>query len=536
MRKIICASLLAASLFTTTGCEDWLDVNTNPNGPDQKVAPYLYLAPMQSAMALGIQYDARYLGKYIQNWASTATGDTWDRHGFVNASDASGEQWRNVYWKLGYNLSDMIAKAEEEQRWDFVGLGYTMRAWGWLMLTDYHGEIILDEAFDPTKKTFKYNTQEEVYNEVKRLLDLAVTNLERTDGAVLESNMSKGDLIYNGDRTKWLKFTYGLMAIRELHLSNKAVFNPNKVIEYVDKSLASNADNAMVRFNGAVNDDTNFFGPKRNNINSFRQTKFAVDLLDGTNPTFNDPVLIDPKFTGKHLKDPRLQVMMVPANDGEYRGVVPNGGVASAGSTDQRPRNLWNTTTDGTQSANTVGRYLFADAARFPLMTYSQLQFVKAEAAFKAGLKDVALTAYKNGVLAHLDFVQQYVTNDPATPEDEVTLYTQRKNAYVASTVMIPTDPNELTLQKIMLQKYIAQWGWGFNETWADLRRYRYDPAVFVGFTLPTSLFPLNAGKPAYRFRPRYNSEYAWNMEALRLIGGDKDDYHTKETWITESN
>ncbi|MBA2687308.1 MAG: SusD/RagB family nutrient-binding outer membrane lipoprotein, partial [Gemmatimonadaceae bacterium] len=89
--------------------------------------------------------------------------------------------------------------------------------------------------------------------------------------------------------------------------------------------------------------------------------------------------------------------------------------------------------------------------------------------------------------------------------------------------------------------KYIAQWGWGHNEVWMDMRRYHYtdiDPAsgkqVYPGFSLPTNLYPDNAGKPVYRIRPRFNSEYVWNLAALAVIGGTATDYHTKPLWITE--
>jgi hypothetical protein len=92
-----------------------------------------------------------------------------------------------------------------------------------------------------------------------------------------------------------------------------------------------------------------------------------------------------------------------------------------------------------------------------------------------------------------------------------------------------------------MSQKYIAQWGWGHNEIWMDLRRYNYtdvDPAsgmqVFPGFTPPTNLFPDNGGKIAHRIRPRFNSEYVWNRAALDKIGGLALDYHTKPLWITQ--
>jgi hypothetical protein len=34
------------------------------------------------------------------------------------------------------------------------------------------------------------------------------------------------------------------------------------------------------------------------------------------------------------------------------------------------------------------------------------------------------------------------------------------------------------------------------------------------GFTPPTNLYVDNAGKLVYRIRPRYNSEYVWNVPA----------------------
>jgi hypothetical protein len=105
----------------------------------------------------------------------------------------------------------------------------------------------------------------------------------------------------------------------------------------------------------------------------------------------------------------------------------------------------------------------------------------------------------------------------------------------------VPLAPAGLTLSHIMSQKYIAQWGWGHNELWMDMRRYHYtdlDPVsgveVFRGFALPTTLYADNGGKPVYRIRPRYNYEYVWTVPALTKIGGLDPAYHTKRLWITE--
>ena len=113
------------------------------------------------------------------------------------------------------------------------------------------------------------------------------------------------------------------------------------------------------------------------------------------------------------------------------------------------------------------------------------------------------------------------------------------KAAFLANPAVVPAV-GALTLSHVMSQKYIAQWGWGHDELWMDMRRYHYtdlDPVsgtqVFRGFTLPTTLYVDNSGKTVQRLRPRYNSEYIWNVPALTVIGGLALDYHTKPLWIT---
>ena len=100
-------------------------------------------------------------------------------HGLRSGSSDNGaQQWRDVYWTLGQNLVDMMTKAEAEQRWDLLGVGQVLKAWGWQVLTDLHGEIIIKEAFDQsTSFSFNYDTQEFAYQEVQRLLGEAIKNL-----------------------------------------------------------------------------------------------------------------------------------------------------------------------------------------------------------------------------------------------------------------------------------------------------------------------------------------------------------------------
>ncbi len=523
--RSLTTACVAAFLILTNGCRDYLDVNTNPNAPES-VSANLYLSPMEHWMVTAPQYDGRFIGRYAQEWALT-NGQTvissWDRMGYDAASDNGAEQWRDVYWSLGQNLVDMINKAEAEQRWDVAGVGYFMKAWGWMVLTDMHGEIIVKQAIDPTRSTFDYDSQDYVYTEVQRLINQSITDLSRSDGAVDASYLGKTDHIFNGDRTKWLKMANGLLAIALNHFSNKATYQPAAVIAAVDKSFTSNADDALLPYPASdpTSADFNFWGRTRSNITNYRQTQFVVSLMNGT-------------VTG--VVDPRMSRMLAPSADGQYRGIDPNVVAYGAMPPAQQPYNFFGY--PGTGGLGLPARYIFDDKSKMPFMTYAQLQFIKAEAAFKSGDRATALAAYRNGISAHIDFVNARNLDNQQTPTQ---ITAAEKNAFLSDTRIVPATPAALTITQIMTQKYIAQWAWGHNELWMDMRRYHYfdiDPAtgaqVYPGFAAPTNLWLDNGGLVVQRIRPRYNSEYVWNFAALQVIGADKANYHTKQLWITQ--
>lgn len=512
------AVILVCALSLVTGCEDFLDVNTNPNAPET-VAANLYLPPMLHALVTSPQWDGRFVGRYTQEFIPTFSSN-WTRMGYDPNSDNAAQQWRDVYWVFGQNLVDMMEISREEERWDLLGVGYVLKAWGWQTLTDLHGEIIVREAIDQTKFSFNYDSQEFVYEEVRRLLDSAFVYLQRTDGAVDQAYLARGDKIYNGDREKWLKYAYGLLAINLSHYTNRPEYDPAAVIAAVDKSFESNADDALLAYPNTQNDDINFLGRSRGNFVSVRQSEFVVELMDGT------------QFGAE---DPRMTRMLSPAPDGEYRGLDPNVVGFGALSVSQRPNNPHGY--PGFGGLQQPGLYLFDDKAKMPSMTYSQLQFIKAEAAYLMGNKELALEAYINGISSHIDFVNARNSDNNQWPTQ---ITAAEKAAFLADPEIVPAAA-DLTLTHIMSQKYIAQWAWGHNEMWMDMRRYHYtdiDPAsgrqVFPGFAPPEVLYTENAGKTVQRLRPRYNSEYVWNRPGLDAIGGLEPDYHTKPLWITD--
>lgn len=518
MKKTL-LQILTLSVLFSTGCEKYLDVNTDPATP-QVVESKSLTPPLFAAMERGVQFDSRYLGPLIQNWGYYTPSMTGEIHGWYSGSDVTGEIWRQHYYGLGNNLNLIKADAEKTKQYNYLGMAKAIQAWSWQTTTDYHGEIILKQAFDDTKYSFDYDSQEDVYAEVVRLANEAITDLSKTDGNGTVGKLAPYDLVYRGDVSKWTKFSYGLLARNLNNLSNKATYDPAKVIEYVDKSLASNADNFIVPNNGSNTTDASFFGPIRGNFPFYRQSRLIVGLLDGTYLTETPGSVIDP----------RRNTLITASPDGVFRGVNPGAGdPGRTNTTTVAIPNLYGGTASINPGAGN-GKFLFKDNAGFPIMTYAEMQFIKAEAAFRKGDLPLAHQAYLKGINAHMDFVSGL--GAAITPA--------QRTAYLTSAA-VAQNPASLTLKAIMLQKYIALWSHGFVETWSDLRRFHYNVGDAKGnnpyldvFVFPPAFFADNNGKPAYRYRPRYNSEYIWNLAALKKIGGDQADYHTYETWFSK--
>ena len=502
--KILIKSFFIALLFVFNGCDNYLDVNFDPSFP-QTAESSSVLAPVLSQMVRGETFDTRYVGQYIQNWAWITANNVWDLHGYIAGSDSGGEKWRSHYWSIGKNIDLMIEQSSARGQWDYVGVAKAIRAWSWQSTTDVHGELILKQAWEPNRYVFDFDTQDLVYAEVKRLCDDALVDLARTDGTVSEKSLGTGDLVYKGNRAKWIKFVYSVLARNAHHISNKSSYSPDKVIEYVDKSLSSNADNFNVPHTGSNSADANFYGPTRNNLRSNRATEFFVNLLNGT------------VFGG--VTDPRLPLMYTASPDNIYRGIVPvKGDPTNVTNNVMRTPLLWGVSPAVTVAAQIPGKYIFTDKADHPLVTYFELQFMKAEAAFIKGDKNLAYDAFKKGIIAHMEFTK---------------VATADINTYMNSAA-VPKTAAELTLSQIMLQKYIALWVHGALETWVDMRRYNYSSDIYKGFVLPNPLYLDNGNKTAQRLRPRYNSEYVWNRESLDKFGGNNSDYHTYELWFSK--
>ena len=538
--KIICTLIIVISL-TMGGCKKYLDINSDPGSPQTPTLAAL-LPPVTAVMSRTMVLDGRFSGAYIQNFSSIVTLENNDIHG-GNAPNGGGNQaWRDFYTLQGTAVNSIIKQGIIEEQWDYVGAAQAIRAWGLQNATDIFSDMPYYEAWELNRVYFKYDNQKSLYKVVDSLCRVALSYLNRSDGKVSAPIMARGDLVYAGDKAKWIKFVYGILARNWHHQTNKPEYNADSVISFVNKSMTANSDNFNITHSASRNDDTNPWGPARDNLAVRRQSRFVVQLLDGTS-FYNNTLSVS--------RDPRLSRMLsvspdtssitanMPTPNGGYRFLIPAAGFvvgASGNAFRQAPSTLWGDSVilnPGVSNFGlSVGKYLFRNNARFPIMTFFELQFIKAEAAYRKGDVGTALAAYRAGIGAHIDFVN---TTNPLAP-----ISTLERANYLASAAVKQTSA-DITLTDIMLQKYIGDFGWNFNESWCDMRRYHYfdiDPvtnaSVYRGLVIPT-FSPFNFGpKPAYRSRPTGFSENDWNFDELRRIGALNQDYHTYEMWFSQ--
>ncbi|MFM6926029.1 MAG: SusD/RagB family nutrient-binding outer membrane lipoprotein, partial [Ferruginibacter sp.] len=528
------------SLAFASSCTKKIDdAYLNPNSP--VIVPIETILPgviggftaffSSAGTGYGVQADGILLGRYIQYWGSQTSGELYGQMGFPGgtSSDNTGGLWAAVYYGHGGNVNRIIEWGTEQQKWDYVGVGYAIRAWGWLELTNCYGDAILKEAFNTSLTQFKYDTQPEFYDSCRVICHRALSYLNRTDGAVSQANLAIGDAyFYNGDVSKWKKFVYGILARSYIDLSAKSDFiskgYADSAIKYANLSLATNADNATVKVSGGLTSAVNnYFGPFRGNIGAIRQSSYIADLMSGNNAQ---------AFSG--VPDPRRYYMLRENLNGTFKGFtvwLGSGGLSA----NDYPKNFWGHPTPSSTLASSPdsSRYLYQKTSPWPMMTASEIQFIIAEAAYRKGDKPLALAAYTNGISLNFDMITTtYPQNVPAA----VAITPASKAAYLANTAVVPATPAGLTLSQIMLQKYIALYGWGVQQTWTDMRKFHYtdiDPAtgnqVYAGFTPPSgsNLISTNNGKLVYRCRPRYNSEYLYNIPELTRLGALALDYNT---------
>jgi hypothetical protein len=438
MKKIFLFAITFSILWLGS-CDSMLDVNSDPGkfSPDEATLPTL-IPSAQRFTATSLYSAAQYGSQYTQHMAGSAIG-TYTPYGFDGL-------WSALYTDALPTLQDVIEKGEEAGAYKYTAVARTLLALNVMNAADVYGDIPYTEANQGPADLYPcYDPMADVYNiHIIKLLEDALADYKKPNTPIQTSLQTvRNDLIYgegaakSANLTKWEKATHAILARYYLHLSEKDAKWLTNAISEAKLAFTSNADDLQLTYDAVtVNPWYTFVGNATNK--SVQPGAYLVNLLNG-------------KSIFQNVIDPRLSLYMTRSGTNLTYVGLPAGA---------------NYNTNGANVNATNNNWPFQQAAPVVLVSYAEMQFILAEAQFNTSIGD-AYTAYLAGIKASLEKAGASV--------DAI-------NTYLANPEVSMGSAN-LTLADVMLQKYLALYLQ--IEVWTDMRRYQYDPSVYVGMVKP---------------------------------------------------
>ncbi|KAA9340731.1 SusD/RagB family nutrient-binding outer membrane lipoprotein [Adhaeribacter soli] len=414
--------LIAAMSTLSTACtNDFEKHNIDPNrietiNPGTLLNPVIYeVASFNTGRSNGFTFDL------MQVTLPFGVGEALGVHHYNISENAGSSTW-NTYYRWLANLKEMREAAEKVNDPNYKAVALTLNAWVYSLLTDTFGDVPMDEASRAGEGIYypAYNTQQEIYTRILADLETANSLFDAAKPMVYGT-----DILYGNDIAKWKKFTNSLRLRLLLRIAKRTEMNANaKMAEIIIDPVkfpvfTKNDDAAILKITG-VTPLVSPWGRAIDFTNGRAAGEFFIDNLNEV----SDPRL--PKF-----------FTQAKAKDGTvlgYKG-IPGGYSGNNAQFNFTPSNL---------------NISFATAPMVSvIMTYAEVEFIKAELALKGIAAGSAQAHYENGVKAA---IEQWGAALPAT--------------YFAN----PKAAFDGTLERIMLQKYYALF-FNDNQQWFEHRR-----------------------------------------------------------------
>jgi hypothetical protein len=525
--------LFAFNLLAVTSCDDYLDINDDPNNPTDaninNLLPYSQAAIIGS-LGLGNAGLSELVSVYAHHTVQRGDHDDYK----VTAAEFSLTQaWEKFYAVALPDLNIVIEKATESGSWAYVGMSKLLKVQMFSSVVDMWGDMPYSEAGLGAEATFpKYDDDKEIYRDLFRLGAEALADLDkpstRTPGA--------DDLIYRGDMNKWKKYGRSLL----LNMYNKVrltdLYDAAKVADLLKASLMSGtAEDFEMAYT------TNITPENRN-------PGFIREYTQG-NPSY----YINPYFYLMMKGDTACQNnLMVGINDPRipyffYNQLGPNEAPENPTSyLDGRFLSIWfasydkdpNEGFDQGKSQTLIGLWpvggafdngvgVNADlnsglkgAGPQRILTAADINFIRAELALTKNTGEQAKTLFEAGMRSSFAKINVVAgqAGAPKITDDAITTYVNKVLAlYDAG------DANK-KLELILTQKWIHDFGNG-TEAYNDIRRTGYpqicDPARDPNpFSIQSRPYPVSllynsddlSTNPNATQRNQYTDKVFWDV------------------------
>lgn len=245
MKKITYIILTCVLVISLASCKKWLDVNTDPDNPNnqsvliQNRVPWIEHFYQYTAGVTNYR-TALQAGVYYSN---TAAGNSFSTTWQCSSANST-TPYQTWFIEVSSNVVDLYNSAQKKGAYHYMAVADVFSALGYMEMLDLYGEMPYTEAGtgNPSPKPDDGKT---IYNGCMAHLNEAISLFNKPQEAGAPP-LSAGDLWNGGDVSKWIKLCWGLKARYMLKLSKKAdLFNADSILYCLSQGPQSNADNTI---------------------------------------------------------------------------------------------------------------------------------------------------------------------------------------------------------------------------------------------------------------------------------------------------
>ncbi len=265
--KVLIGIFFIATLFLGIGCKD--EVSVQEETIDD------FLSDAITSMAKTYQgFDVSITQALWMRQVRGGKDEAYSRYVYSFSTDKTDNLWNEIYINQLRKLDSVITLADVNGGGYYKAVAEILEAEAWATLTDMFGDVPFSEAFGSDNP--HYDPQQVVYEGIFTLLDDAIDIINSGEKGNID--LGSGDLIYNWDMDKWLKFAYTLKARYKMRLSKVETIDYNDLLSDLDKAIQSSGDEP--RFYFAAYNITPPIEKYISDNNSLLLDLFFFDILD----------------------------------------------------------------------------------------------------------------------------------------------------------------------------------------------------------------------------------------------------------------
>ncbi len=417
-------------------CEDDLDINTNPNVP-QDVEKRYVLSAAEGSLATVLGGTLTNFGGFMAQYhtQSPSASQYLDIDTYNINTGFADRLWTELYAGCLNDLEYVLVNSDEEGDTGTYLIATLLRAYTYQVLTDLFGPVPYSETLQGNDNiTPSTDSGEFIYEDLIATINSA---LNRYNNNPVESTVGVQDAIYGADMDNWIQFANTLKLKMYMRMSYTSMANPSAVTALINQDNFITQDAAFTAYDGEI--DT----PEQNKNNPFYDVQ--IDHLGDVNNVASNSLL---QFYQENV-DPRIEAVYRLNNGGVYRGLDQGnrGAVAS-------------------EQASAFSRPNITPETPVYLLTVAESNFLQAEARIRYMGGTGAAAAYNEGV------INSFLTYglDPADAQALI----DAGGAYE----YVPSADVETAVRQVMVQKWAALAYVNTIEAFFEVRRTKYPETV----------------------------------------------------------